>query len=194
MRRVRTDQDYGKNNYDRTNLNSMPTCSKDEWSQIIGQRLTWDSKRILRCDCDLFFNGRMVASLKSKWAASSLFEGTYDDIPVRLNYHHLNPPDTTIIHNEQSKEQIGTIDGMMESLHSMFKLGKREFHLDYLKDIGYVLSNAEGTHIAKNEFDRTVTPVVSAFTLLRMEESYPNPWLIALILHYYTLQHGLGWA
>lgn len=160
---------------------------------IVGKRIEWELKRFYKCDSNLEFNGITVASLRRKGFRNA-FEGTFDNVVVRLDYHYFNPYDTTILIDLETGMELGRIIDLTKSLHSIVNLEHQKYHLDYVENKGYIFSNSEGAYIAINEFDRTVSPIRSTYVLMESNDNFPNPWLIALICHYYAIHHALGWA
>lgn len=169
-------------------------------AQLIGKDIKWDwTGSVFRPHWKLTYEGRTVASLF--WKKTSLFtghfEGSYDSMPVRIDYDKKS--DVATFTNTDDGQIIGTLTGIREYLKS-----------DYPKKDGvFINSNGDGYSLMFDEALRGhvfinksgallgMTVIIyrntpnRSFRLLTDDIGLMNPWLIALIGHYWAI-NALG--
>lgn len=173
-----------------------------ERSQLVGETIQWKVTGLFKPKWKLDHGSKTVASMISEKYLSRDFVGKYSSVPVRIEYK--KKEDAAYFLEVSTNEVVGVIDNMMSHLWmdeqakiaSTFKCGGETYLIAYdmklRESLGYLFSDPQGTVLAKTYFNRPVTPVESYFTLLSPEAPI-SPWLIALVSHYYAVNHAAGW-
>jgi hypothetical protein len=169
--------------------NRSDECPIELSQTPIFSNLEWHFDTVLPKHFELKYKDRIVATMNLKSVLRYDFEGQFDDVLVRVDYHSWT--DRATITNKTSNEVIGIIDNFLSASKLTLKDGS-VFTLESRKKVGFVLSDERGNIIGLTDLRLWQKPIVSKFTLYREDPRLPSPWLVALLTFYKALISSSG--
>lgn len=162
----------------------------------IGKKIYWNVTHLFKPEWRLEYEGETVASLlTNKILFSPNREGSFGRTDVRIEYNRKE--DASIFKEKNTNENVGRLENVLcnagcaiDSLTNAAFIYKNLYNyaITYQKP-GYAFRSQKGEVIAWVEFNAHVTPTTSAFTLEKVDEVI-DPWLIALVSHYYAINQA----
>ncbi len=153
---------------------------------------------MIKTEWYLVFENKTVASLISKKRLfTSNREGCYNSTNVLIKYN--KKEDVSYFHKSGTDEIIGTLDNIQKLSrqdHKVNIIGTFRYYNGSIFTVtaeneGYYFRNEKGDDIAVTNYNAWITPTTSSFTLL-LGDLAIDPWLIALVSHYYAINIASG--
>lgn len=167
-------------------------------AQLLGRTIPWELSHIFKPDWKLKYNGNTVASLTTdKFLFTPNRKGSYGSVPIAITYDRKK--DSACFRNTCTDETIGVLENLKKQV---FINGQWTFMGTYVhgnsytftipadQGRGFVFRSEKGIDIARTDYNAHITPASSSFKLLETYSGPIDPWLIALVSHYYAINYA----
>lgn len=162
-------------------------------SSHVGTILQWRTIRILKPEWHLYHEGRLVASIRTKgFLRSMYYVARYDSHDLDITYERRENRTTFRIDN--AEEVIGTLTNVddlawrRDGVFHYVENGRDEVFVIKDHGQGFIqFLNSKGTILAEAEHKSAKNPTTFAFSWLNDSNNSINPWLVAIVCHYFSM-------